>query len=150
MRIEIKEVTPENLNEILGLHVKSTQTSFIETTAQCLEDAKRHHAYRPAGLYRDGELVGFAMYGLFPREGVNGRVWLDRFLIDARYQGQGLGSILLEALISHLIGLYGCKEIFLSLYPDNVHALYLYEKFGFTFNGEFDVNKERVMVKVIE
>ncbi|MGZ9586443.1 GNAT family N-acetyltransferase [Paenibacillus marinisediminis] len=147
MNIEIKAVTEENMDEILALHVDSTQESFIESTSQCLKDAEECHYYQPAGLYRDGELVGFAMYGLFPDEGTSGRVWLDRYLIDERFQGQGLGRAMLEALIEHLVDLYHCPRIYLSLYEDNQHALRLYQKFGFHFNGELDFNGEKVMVK---
>lgn len=149
MNIEIREVTEENLKGILSLSVNEAQKSYIESTKQCLEDALEYSCYQPAGLYRDGDLVGFAMYGLFPREGQNGRVWLDRYLIDERFQGQGLGSIMLEALITHLVKLYHCDKIYLSLYDDNQHALNLYQKFKFKFNGELDINGEKVMVKAL-
>lgn len=147
MSIEIREITTKNLNEILSLHVRESQKSYIESTEQCLKDAVECNFYRPAGLYRNGELVGFAMYGFFPNEGQNGRVWLDRYLIDEEFQGQGLGSMMLEALIAHLVQLYHCDEIYLSLYGNNQRALHLYQKFGFNFNGEKDINGERVMVK---
>lgn len=149
MNIEIRDVTKENLKEILSLHVSEAQKSYLESTEQCLEDARECNYYRPAGLYRDGVLVGFAMYGFFPLEGKKGRVWLDRYLIDEQFQGQGLGSIMLEALISHLNKLYKCNEIYLSLYETNQRALHLYEKFDFHFNGEEDINGEKVMVKVL-
>ena len=149
MNTEIRAVTKENMEEILALQVDSTQTSFVESTRQCLKDAEECPYYRPAGLYKNGCLVGFAMYGLFPDEGPNGRVWLDRYLIDGRFQGQGLGGIMLEALIEHLVALYHCSEIYLSLYEDNQRALHLYRKFGFQFNGELDFNGEKVMVKIL-
>ncbi|SDF16645.1 spermine/spermidine N-acetyltransferase [Fontibacillus panacisegetis] len=149
MKIEIRERSKENLKEILSLRVSEVQKSYIESTEQSLEDATECNFYRPAGLYRDGVLVGFSMYGYFPTEGRNGRVWLDRFLIDEKYQGQGLGSIMLKAVISHLIKLYQCNEIYLSLYETNQRALHLYQKFGFHFNGEKDINGEYVMVKKI-
>lgn len=149
MKSEIREVTKENLKEILSLHVSENQKSFVESTEQCLEDAIECNFYRPAGLYLDGVLVGFAMYGFFPLEDKKGRVWLDRYLIDEQFQGQGLGSIMLDALITHLINLYNCNEIYLSLYETNQRALHLYEKFNFQFNGEKDINDEKVMVKVI-
>ncbi len=147
MSIEIREVTEENLKSILELKVGEGQESYIETTEQCLKEAAEEQWYEPVGLYKDRCLVGFAMYGLFINEDINGRVWLDRYLIDGKYQGKGLGSELLEALINHLADKYNYDEIFLSVYDDNMGAIRLYEKFGFKFNGEFDVNKEKVMVK---
>ncbi|MEG0307850.1 MAG: GNAT family N-acetyltransferase [Clostridium sp.] len=147
MSIEIKRVTEENLSAILELHVSENQKSYIETTEECLNEALEESCYQPVGLYKDGDLVGFAMYGIFKSE--NDRVWLDRYLIDEKYQGKGLGSEILEALINHLAKEYNCNEIYLSVYDDNECALHLYGKFGFRFNGEFDINKEKVMVKII-
>ncbi|MBK5484908.1 GNAT family N-acetyltransferase [Peribacillus sp. TH16] len=149
MTITINEVTNENVNDILKLGINTKQKSFIETTEQCLEEAMECKYYKPVGLYSDNSLVGFAMYGFFPEEGKNGRVWLDRFLIDARYQGLGLGSIMLKALIQRLTKEYNCNEIYLSVVEDNQAALHLYKKFNFTFNGELDINKEKIMVKKV-
>ncbi|MED3690799.1 GNAT family N-acetyltransferase [Peribacillus butanolivorans] len=149
MTITINEVTNENVNDILKLGINTKQKSFIETTEQCLEEAMECKYYKPVGLYSDNSLIGFAMYGFFPEEGENGRVWLDRFLIDARYQGLGLGSIMLKALIQRLTKEYNCNEIYLSVVEDNQAALHLYKKFNFTFNGELDINKEKIMVKKV-
>lgn len=149
MNIQIKNVTQFNLNEILKLSVDETQKDYIEPVYQCLKDAKNCEYYVPVGLYKDNELVGFAMYGLFPDEGEEGRVWLDRFLIDSKFQQNGIGTIMLNALIEHLYAIYNCKQIFLSLYDNNKVALNLYKKFGFKFNGEFDINNEKVMVKTL-
>ncbi|MGB9943845.1 spermine/spermidine acetyltransferase, partial [Bacillus subtilis] len=112
--------------------------------------ANECHYYKPVGLYYEGDLVGFAMYGLFPEydeDNKNGRVWLDRFFIDERYQGKGLGKKMLKALIQHLAELYKCKRIYLSIFENNIHAIRLYQRFGFQFNGELDFNGEKVMVK---
>jgi diamine N-acetyltransferase len=147
MNIEIREITAENLKEILALRVRDSQKSYIESIEQCLEDATECTSYQPVGLHRNGELVGFAMYGVFPCENKKSQVWLDRYLIDERFQGQGLGSRMLEALIAYLVQLYHCDEIYLSLFKNNQRALHLYRKFGFNFNGEKDINGESVMVK---
>ncbi len=147
MTVSIREVTKENVKEILSLRVSDHQKSYIEASEQSLEDAKDCTFYRPAGLYWEHVLIGFAMYGFFPGEGHSGRVWLDRFMIDENFQGQGFGKMMLTALIEHIVNLYHCKEIYLSLYEDNHRALYLYQKFGFRFNGGLDINGEKVMVK---
>lgn len=87
------------------------------------------------------------MYGAFEYPNNETRIWLDRFLIDHHFQGKGLGKKMLQALIEHLNKIYNCDRIYLSLYEDNQVALALYQKFGFEFNGELDVNQEKVMVK---
>ncbi|MCM3171891.1 MULTISPECIES: GNAT family N-acetyltransferase [unclassified Paenibacillus] len=149
MQIEIKNVDQNNLSDIISLRVHHTQQDYIETPAKCLQDAKDCPFYQPVGLYVDGVLVGFAMYGLFPNESEDGRVWLDRYLIDMQYQGRGLGKILLQSLIDHMVCLYSCTKIYLSLYENNKAAMKLYTQFGFRLNGEKDINGEHVMVKLI-
>ncbi|MBA9087920.1 diamine N-acetyltransferase [Fontibacillus solani] len=148
MNITIKDINQTNLSDIKSLRVADSQKKFIETPMQSLKDAEECSYYKPVGLYMDEILVGFAMYGFFPHE-KGGRVWLDRYLIDVKYQGRGLGKIMLHALIKHLYHLYSCHEIYLSLYNENVAAMNLYKAFGFHFNGEKDINGELVMVKQI-
>lgn len=158
MNIEIRKVIKENLNKALSLHVSESQKSYVESTKECLEDAIECKCYRPVGLYDNDTMVGFAMYGFFPNDGdkddivqtgEDGRVWLDRYLIDERFQGKGFGNIMLKKLITLLINIYNCNKIYLSVYEDNKRAIHLYKKFGFQFNGELDINGEKVMVKVI-
>ncbi len=149
MTVIINEVTNDNINDILKLHINEEQQSFIETPQQCLDEAKACSNFKPVGLYWEKNLVGFAMYGFFPEEGINGRVWLDRFLIDAKHQGLGLGSIMLKALIQRLEQEYSCHEIYLSIIAGNQSAINLYQKFDFKFNGEVDDNDEKLMVKIL-
>ncbi len=144
--IQILPVTPENRADVLALRVKPDQQGYIETTGQCLEEAAALPLWRPVGLYANRCLVGFAMYGCWKEEGASGRVWLDRFLIDGRYQGRGYGGQALRALLDRIAGEYACDEVYLSLYADNRAAEQLYRKFGFVYNGEQDIHGEQVMV----
>lgn len=145
--VELRAVNDTNREAVLALRVRPGQEGYIETTAQCLKDAADCPHYRPLALYHGGNLVGFAMVGLFPREGDGGRLWLDRLLLDARWQGQGLGRKALATLIAFLLDEYGPQDLYLSIYKDNEHALRLYEQFGFAMNGELDAHGEKVMVR---
>ena len=98
------------------------------------------------GLYDGGTLIGFAMYGwffweYFPR----GRLWLDRFLIDRRYQGRGYGRAALRHMLDRLALEHWGKDVYLSVIPGNGGAVRLYEGAGFRFIGEKDVHGEDVM-----
>lgn len=139
-------VTETDAVSIAELKIEKEQESFIESTSQCLKEAGELSLWRPVGIYRGDTLIGFAMYGLWREEGINGRVWLDRFLIDRRYQGCGYGKAALNLLIERITREYECREVYLSLYADNSAAIYLYEKTGFCFNGEIDEHGEKVMV----
>lgn len=146
MSIMIRLIDDKNYKEILDLRVAKGQESFIETTEECLKEASEDSRWEPVGIY-DGDIpIGFAMYGLFLQEGSKGRVWLDRFLIAEDYQGKGYGKASVKLLLHHLHRKYGYDKIYLSVYEANEGAIALYQKLGFTFNGELDINQEKVMV----
>ncbi len=146
MNLIIKEINNNNLEDILNLKVSKDQLDFIESIEDCLKEASENSIWRPVGIYNDDTAVGFAMYGLFSDEGENGRVWLDRFLISYKYQGQGYGKESVKILIKRLYKEYGYKKIYLSVYDDNKAAIDLYKKVGFSFNGEVDSKGEKIMV----
>lgn len=142
--VEIRPITPENREAVLRLHPGESREDFIESTAACLREAAVERQYRPVALYAENTLIGFAMYGQFAEEG--GRVWLDRLLIDHRFQRKGYGSAALRALIRQLQLEYRCGQIYLSVYRANVHARKLYKRAGFRRNGEVDTKGEEVML----
>ena len=142
MSLSIRAADRGNRAALEALRVAPGQEGYIETVAQCLREADGLALWRPLGLY-DGETpVGFAMVGRFP-----GEVWLDRLLIEGRYQGRGLGGEALVLLLRYLREQYGPGPVYLSLYPENTAALALYEKHGFRLNGERDIHGELVMVR---
>ena len=146
MNFNIKPIDKSNYKEIIKLQVGKAQTSFIETTEQCLKEAKENSDWRTVGLYDGERPIGFAMYGLFQEEGEMGRVWLDRLLISHENQGKGYGKIGVKSLLIRLYNEYGYNKIYLSVYENNEVAIKLYKEIGFLFNGEVDINGEKVMV----
>ena len=143
--ITITPVTPETRQAALRLELHQNQTSFIEPVAQCLEEADSLALWRPVCLWQEGALNGFAMYGYFDQE-QGGRLWFDRFLIDKRYQHQGLGRQAALSVLTRMRKEYPIQDIYLSVYAPNHAAISLYEHLGFRFNGERDTGGEQVMV----
>ena len=146
MFIAIEPVTDENRQTACGIQAAQGQEGFVETVRECLEEAEQVACWRPGLLRADGTAVGLAMYGLWEEEPPDGRVWLDRLLIDGRFQGRGIGTAGLSLLIRHIRSLYHRDALYLSVYPENRTAARLYERFGFRFNGERDIHGEHVMV----
>ena len=145
MFIQFKPITLHNRQEVLSLTIAPWQLGFIESISDCLEEAQTYPCWRPVGIYIDHVLVGFAMYCLWVEDNLSERVWLDRFLIDQRYQGKGYGKAILPLLIDKIKAEYKCHTIYLSVIPENTHAIHLYENLGFRFNGELDIHEEKVM-----
>ncbi|NFR38994.1 GNAT family N-acetyltransferase [Clostridium botulinum] len=143
MNLHLEEVTIKNWRSIAALKANENQQNFIESNAYSLAEWKFVPDFHPKAIYDNNKLIGFAMYGYFKKET---RIWLDRFMIDYKYQNKGYGKSSLELLISVMINEYKCNKIYLSTFKDNIGAIKLYEKFGFEFNGEFDENGELIMV----
>lgn len=146
MNLTIKNIDKNNYKEIIDLKVSNDQVKFIETVEACLKEAREDSVWRPVGIYDGDKAIGFAMYGLFINEGKRGRVWLDRFLISYENQGKGYGEAAVRLLINNLYKEYGYNKVYLSVYDNNKGAIALYNKVGFKFNGEVDINGEKVMV----
>ena len=145
----VTPITAQNRREALSLRVAAGQEGFIESVSQCLSEADENPVWHPLGIYDRGTMVGFSMYGFFPMESApEGRLWLDRLLIDRRFQGRGLGREALACLLKLLEARYPGKKLYLSVVPGNEAAVRLYQSFGFAFNGEKDTHGEDVMVRL--
>lgn len=146
MNLNIRPITDKNRGQALALHVGAGQEGFVESVSQCLKEAAAKKCWRPVGIYDGETMVGFAMYGSFFWEYFPiGRVWMDRLLIDEKYQGKGYGKAAMAALIERLVQEYNCRKIYLSVIDGNDAAVHLYESFGFRFNGKKDIHGERIM-----
>jgi diamine N-acetyltransferase len=64
--------------------------------------------------------------------------FLWRFMVDARYQGHGIGRRAIELLIEHVRTRPGATELFTSCVPGDGSPGPFYEKLGFVYTGEED------------
>jgi diamine N-acetyltransferase len=146
MKLKYSEVTQANKHQVMSLSVMPEQMGNIETVKACLLEAEQLSLWKPLVICDGETMVGFAMYGLFEEEGTDGRVWLDRLMIDQHYQGRGYAHQALIDLKTLLIKTYQRSEIYLSVMDDTIPAVRLYKKHGFVFNGETDEKGEKLMV----
>ena len=134
--IELREIDKNNWLEAIGLEVYLEQKDFVAPNAVSLAEAYVQPdglGLQPLAIYLDGTLIGFAMYGRHPeRERAQ---WIQRFMIDQRYQGQGHGKAAMRLLIELLRSKDDCQEIGLCVNPDNAAALGFYRSFGFVDTG---------------
>ena len=96
MNIALKEVDGNNFDEIISLKVEKYCASNLYSLAQ----AKVFPEAIPLGIYNDDIPVGFIMYGIEPRD--NNEYWIDRFIIDEKYQKNGFGKKALEIIIEKI------------------------------------------------
>lgn len=146
MNLHFEPVLPANRREVERLQTLPEQAGFIESVRDCLTEADEYPEWKPVGIYDDELLVGFAMYGYFADLQPEGEVWLDRLLIDRKYQKKGYGKAAVLALLERLRREYGKDQIYLSVYDNNTAAIAMYQQLGFHFNGKCDAKGEKIMV----
>jgi len=140
MTVTLTPVTRENWLEALALQVKQEQSNFVPTAAVSL--AKVHIKpdgdeveYVPFAIYHEETMVGFMMHAF--EENTTDMYWINGFFIDSRYQGKGYGKAALQSMIGYIRSRFAqCKEIRLTVYPNNVNAYHLYRSAGFVETGE--------------
>lgn len=135
MSLRIREVTAENWLQTALLSVGEDQKDFIESNSFSIAQSMFEPEWKSVSLYDEETLVGYAMYG---NNKWNEEVWLDRFMIDKKFQGRGYATRFLPMLINHIKNIYQCKKIYLSVSAENKVAQALYERFDFYLNGEID------------
>ena len=146
--MEFRKVCEDNIWKIIKLSVKKEQENFVASNTESILEAYttlelNYKAY-PFGIYEDGELVGFIMfgYGVSDEDDAptvanhNYSIW--RLMIDEKYQGQGLGKKAVIKAITYLrTSPYGKAEYcWLSYEPENKLARNIYKSLGFNESGE--------------
>ena len=86
MELHVEPINDKNRESAVQLKTGPGQEHFVEDVKQCLSEADSNPCWRPVGIYDGSTLVGFAMYGYFREYRPEGRVWLDRLLIDRHFR----------------------------------------------------------------
>lgn len=139
--IHFKIVDESNEKLVRKVSLKANQTDFIETVDECLGEAKEYKQWQPVAIYHNEDVIGFAMYGSF---GPNRHTWIDRIIIDQKYQGQGLGKEAMKGLIKKVSEEYEVDVLYLSIVEENKVAYHLYTQLGFEYMNERDPNGELI------
>lgn len=126
--ITLREITRENLREVLRLKVAPQQEGFVASNAASLAEAH----FGPdlpwfRAVYAGDVPVGFLMLEYDPGD-ESYNLW--RFMIDARYQGRGCGRKALELLVAHVRTLPRGDTLYTSCVPAEGGPGPFYEKSG--------------------
>ena len=144
--INIKEITKENIDDVLALKVDESQKSFVSTNGDSLAQAYVYSetAY-PFAVYEDDTIVGFIMMGYYD---VKSYYTLWKFMIDVRYQNKCYGRKALELGIQYLRDRFGVTEIYTGVVPGNTVAKKLYESVGFKDTGLLELGMEEMRLEL--
>lgn len=142
--VTLREITSETVTQVIRLSVAEHQKGFVASNAVSLAQA----LFAPEAWYRAiycaDELAGFVMLDdeslrSPPPEKPKVVVW--RFMIDARYQGRGIGKAALTRVIEHVRAKGRFASLELSYVPGPGCPEPFYLGLGFRHTGRVDGNE---------
>jgi diamine N-acetyltransferase len=134
--IELRRIGPENHESARRLSVRHDQNRFVATVDKSLADAYVWSDAEFRIAYADALPVGYVMIYPFERDGRR-VINIVRLMIDAEFQGQGLGRALLQKTLDWIRSMTPTPALVrISTVPDNAVALRLYQAAGFQAQGE--------------
>lgn len=133
--VELRDVTADNRQAVVGLELDPGQEDLVATNAESLKEARSDPDARPRVIYAGERIIGFLMYDAGqadddPREAV-----IYRFMIDRGSQGEGYGRAALGKALDEIRAIPRVRKIFIGYMPDNPVAKLFYASFGFVEVG---------------
>ncbi len=142
MNIELREITAATVIAIIKLQVAPAQQGFVAPNSVSLAQALFHPEAWYRAIYVDGEPAGFVMLedrsglpGAQPKDREEAGLW--RLMVDARYQGLGVGRAALGQVVTQLRA-RGFQRLLTSYVPGPGCPEPFYRRLGFTPTGEVD------------
>jgi len=146
MTINFKKIDKTNYQECIKLTVSDNQKNFVATNEYSLVQVAYEEGLLPLGIYKDNKMVGFILYDF--DEDISG--WsMSRFMIDIKYQNNGIGKEALLNFIDFFKLNHGNENLYTSAEVDNIVAIKLYEKMGFEKQDLFEYTHNNKTYKEI-
>lgn len=136
MTITLREVTRENWIDCVKLKVADDQTAFVASNVFSLAQAKFEPESEPFAIYNDETMVGFIMFHREEDEAGEKTWFIERVMVDQRYQRKGYGRRAMELLLERLKAVPGYAAVYISFVPENAASRHLYSSVGFKDSGE--------------
>ncbi|WP_028562695.1 GNAT family N-acetyltransferase [Paenibacillus pinihumi] len=127
--ITLREINKHNWETCIQLQVEPGQEAYIASNLYSIAQAQFLDGFVTKGIYKEDQMIGFAMYGL---DADDGNYWVYRFMIDRRFQKQGFGQLAMQQVIEDIRSKADRTDVILLGYdPGNRQARALYAKAGF-------------------
>lgn len=136
--IHLKNVSEENFIEAFNLKLAPSQESYVSHPIRSLAQA---YVYRdqcqPFGIYNGDTMIGYVMV-IYDYDIPEYDIW--HMMIDQSMQGKGYGSIALDLVLEYIkTKPFGSSNrVTLTCNRDNIHAMKLYQRKGFSATGVED------------
>ena len=138
LMIHLRKITEDNFVDAFNLKLAQGQERFVSHPVRSLAQA---YVYRnqcqPFGIYEDDTMVGYVMV-IYDYDIPEYDIW--HMMIDESKQGTGFGSAALNQVLEYIkIKPFGHSDrVTLTCNQDNIQALKMYKKKGFTETGHVD------------
>jgi diamine N-acetyltransferase len=141
MLVSLREITAATVREVTRLSVGPDQQRFVAANAISLSEALFSEEAWYRAIYAGASPAGFVMLydeSLRVTPPRAPKIGLWRFMIDARFQGRGIGTAALQHVIAHVRdkGLFSSLATSYVPGPGSPEAFYI--RAGFQHTGEID------------
>ena len=151
--IELKEITWENFWQIINLEASKSQSTYLQSNAvfmaQAYINSKSNYPDVCFALYNESYPVGFTKIVYVPKyvepyHFLEDSYMIDAIMIDGQHQGKGYGKEALYQVLRYIESkpLGEADSIKLSCYDNNIVAISIYERVGFSKTNRF-ANREK-------
>ncbi|MCY3411554.1 MAG: GNAT family N-acetyltransferase [Candidatus Heimdallarchaeota archaeon] len=146
MRLE--EITIGTFSAAIALEVKETQRSFIASNLMTIAQSKFFPEISVKGIFEDDVMVGLVAFNSSLKdEPTKGFVY--RFMIDAEYQGRGLGTLAMQLVLDTIKESNDkLEQVTLTVVPANISAKAFYNSLGFVATGVIKEGEEEYLFTV--
>ncbi|MHA4987392.1 GNAT family N-acetyltransferase [Cetobacterium somerae] len=139
MNIYLKKIDKNNYEECINLKLTLEQEKYVLSNLLSLVQTAYEDDFYSLGIYNNDMMVGFILYDY--DLSING--WsMSRFMIDYKYQNQGIGEKALKEFIKFFKNKYNNQNLYTSVEINNFIPLKLYEKVGFIKEKYFDYKSD--------
>jgi diamine N-acetyltransferase len=146
LNISLRNVTQQNYEAICDLDVLPEQEQYVACNMWGLVEAAYNPGHVCRAIYLDDTPVGFFMWVYETAQKVS--VW--RFMVDHRYQRQGLGRKAMKLALTEIKQDQNLKEIEICYQPDNPVANPFYESFGFKVIGMDEDDEDMLAIIALQ
>ena len=138
MNVTLRDVTKDNWLYVIHLEITKEQEDYVALNSESIAESSFYSHYVNRAIYREDEVVGFIQYYQELEEGLPDEFYIAQFMVDVKYQGQGIGKIATELVINEMKGIPECKKITILYMPGHHMMRKFYSQFGFVVTEEDD------------